>query len=213
MAVGYLFFSLPHSLPIYLSKIHMLISLPCEIMNFFISHLVEIVVNLQQEQAHFEGEEGWEEESVSWISHCPDFVWSDFICKDTIFLSIRFFWRWNCWTLFCRADPFAKKDWYDIKAPNLFQVRQVGKTLVTRTQGTKVCMYVSECKCVLICIYLYKMYVNAYLNASVLTCISWFVYEWFYITGLYLLEEIVISIYELGLPATIIAPFFFFLTY
>ncbi|PRQ41907.1 putative ribosomal protein S3Ae [Rosa chinensis] len=36
------------------------------------------------------------------------------------------------------ADPFAKKDWYDIKAPNLFHVRQVGKTLVTRTQGTKI---------------------------------------------------------------------------
>uniref|UniRef100_A0A803PHN5 Small ribosomal subunit protein eS1 n=1 Tax=Cannabis sativa TaxID=3483 RepID=A0A803PHN5_CANSA len=36
------------------------------------------------------------------------------------------------------ADPFAKKDWYDIKAPSLFNQRQVGKTLVTRTQGTKI---------------------------------------------------------------------------
>jgi hypothetical protein len=36
------------------------------------------------------------------------------------------------------ADPFAKKDWYDIKAPSVFTVRNVGKTLVTRTQGTKV---------------------------------------------------------------------------
>ncbi|CAO2832977.1 unnamed protein product [Amaranthus hypochondriacus] len=36
------------------------------------------------------------------------------------------------------ADPFAKKDWYDIKAPSIFNVRQVGKTLVTRTQGTKI---------------------------------------------------------------------------
>jgi len=36
------------------------------------------------------------------------------------------------------ADPFAKKDWYDIKAPSLFDQRQVGKTLVTRTQGTKI---------------------------------------------------------------------------
>ncbi|KAF2284272.1 hypothetical protein GH714_020167 [Hevea brasiliensis] len=35
------------------------------------------------------------------------------------------------------ADPFAKKDWYDIKAPSVFQVKNVGKTLVTRTQGTK----------------------------------------------------------------------------
>ena len=36
------------------------------------------------------------------------------------------------------ADPFSKKDWYDVKAPSMFAVRQVGKTLVTRTQGTKV---------------------------------------------------------------------------
>ncbi|GAU15544.1 hypothetical protein TSUD_45810, partial [Trifolium subterraneum] len=35
------------------------------------------------------------------------------------------------------ADPFAKKDWYDIKAPSVFQVKNVGKTLVSRTQGTK----------------------------------------------------------------------------
>ncbi|KAD3641487.1 hypothetical protein E3N88_30711 [Mikania micrantha] len=36
------------------------------------------------------------------------------------------------------ADPFSKKDWYDIKAPSLFSTRNVGKTLVTRTQGTKI---------------------------------------------------------------------------
>ena len=30
------------------------------------------------------------------------------------------------------VDPFSKKDWYDIKAPSVFQVRNVGKTLVTR---------------------------------------------------------------------------------
>ncbi|GAB2228886.1 hypothetical protein Droror1_Dr00023019 [Drosera rotundifolia] len=35
-------------------------------------------------------------------------------------------------------DPFSKKDWYDIKAPSIFNVRNVGKTLVTRTQGTKI---------------------------------------------------------------------------
>ena len=40
-----------------------------------------------------------------------------------------------------RADPFAKKDWYDIKAPSVFTTRNVGKTLVTRTQGTKVCFF------------------------------------------------------------------------
>lgn len=35
------------------------------------------------------------------------------------------------------ADPFTKKDWYDIKAPSFFAVRQVGKTLANRTQGLK----------------------------------------------------------------------------
>jgi len=35
-------------------------------------------------------------------------------------------------------DPFTRKDWYDIKAPSVFKVRQVGKTLVNRTQGTKI---------------------------------------------------------------------------
>jgi len=36
------------------------------------------------------------------------------------------------------VDPFLKKDWYDIKAPSMFSVRTAGKTLVTRTQGTKI---------------------------------------------------------------------------
>ena len=36
------------------------------------------------------------------------------------------------------SDPFLKKDWYDIKAPTMFTVRNAGKTLVTRTAGTKV---------------------------------------------------------------------------
>jgi small subunit ribosomal protein S3Ae len=36
------------------------------------------------------------------------------------------------------VDPFTRKDWYDIKAPSTFKVRQVGKTLVNRTQGTKI---------------------------------------------------------------------------
>lgn len=35
-------------------------------------------------------------------------------------------------------DPFLKKDWYTIQAPNMFSVRHCGKTLVTRTQGTKI---------------------------------------------------------------------------
>ena len=41
-------------------------------------------------------------------------------------------------TLARSVDPFTKKDWYDIKAPSMFSVRNIGKTLVSRTQGTKV---------------------------------------------------------------------------
>jgi len=36
------------------------------------------------------------------------------------------------------GDPFLKKEWYDIKAPSMFSVRNCGKTLVTKTQGTKI---------------------------------------------------------------------------
>jgi small subunit ribosomal protein S3Ae len=36
------------------------------------------------------------------------------------------------------ADPYSKKDWYDVKAPSMFQIRNIGKTLVTRTTGTKI---------------------------------------------------------------------------
>jgi small subunit ribosomal protein S3Ae len=35
-------------------------------------------------------------------------------------------------------DPFARKEWYDVKAPAPFSVRVVGKTCVTRTTGTKI---------------------------------------------------------------------------
>jgi len=36
------------------------------------------------------------------------------------------------------GDPFLRKEWYDIKAPGMFQVRNCGKTLVTKTAGTKI---------------------------------------------------------------------------
>lgn len=35
-------------------------------------------------------------------------------------------------------DPFTRKEWYDVKAPSMFTHRQIGKTLVNRTQGTKI---------------------------------------------------------------------------
>jgi len=36
-----------------------------------------------------------------------------------------------------KVDPFAKKDWYPVKAPSTFENRDVGKTLVNRTTGLK----------------------------------------------------------------------------
>jgi small subunit ribosomal protein S3Ae len=35
------------------------------------------------------------------------------------------------------VDPFTRKDWYDIKAPVMFDNRNIGKTLVNRTAGLK----------------------------------------------------------------------------
>eukprot|EP00698_Gefionella_okellyi_P017425 TRINITY_DN5088_c0_g1_i1.p1 TRINITY_DN5088_c0_g1~~TRINITY_DN5088_c0_g1_i1.p1 ORF type:complete len:254 (+),score=55.31 TRINITY_DN5088_c0_g1_i1:108-869(+) len=35
------------------------------------------------------------------------------------------------------VDPYSKKDWYDVKAPSSFTVRNICKTLVTRTAGQK----------------------------------------------------------------------------
>ncbi|EXJ80266.1 40S ribosomal protein S1 [Capronia coronata CBS 617.96] len=34
-------------------------------------------------------------------------------------------------------DPFARKDWYSLRAPSTFNTRDVGKTLVNRTTGLK----------------------------------------------------------------------------
>merc|ERR1712025_1103829 len=36
------------------------------------------------------------------------------------------------------VDPFSKKDWYEVKAPSNFNVRNIGKTPVSRTVGTKI---------------------------------------------------------------------------
>lgn len=35
------------------------------------------------------------------------------------------------------VDPFARKDWFDIKAPSTFEHRNVGKTLINRSTGLK----------------------------------------------------------------------------
>jgi len=36
------------------------------------------------------------------------------------------------------VDPFSRKEWYDVKAPSMFTNRNIGKTLVNRTQVTKI---------------------------------------------------------------------------
>jgi small subunit ribosomal protein S3Ae len=35
------------------------------------------------------------------------------------------------------SDPFLRKEWYEVRAPNSFSKRDVGKTVVTKTQGKK----------------------------------------------------------------------------
>jgi len=35
-------------------------------------------------------------------------------------------------------DPFTRKEWYDVRAPAIFSCRDVGKTLINKTQGTKI---------------------------------------------------------------------------
>jgi len=35
-------------------------------------------------------------------------------------------------------DPFSKKEWYEVRAPNIFPVKNVGRTIATKTTGTKV---------------------------------------------------------------------------
>jgi small subunit ribosomal protein S3Ae len=36
------------------------------------------------------------------------------------------------------VDPFTRKEWYKVKAPSNFTKREIGHTLVNRTQGTKI---------------------------------------------------------------------------
>ena len=47
------------------------------------------------------------------------------------------FFYWNIFvTIFFRVDPFSKKEWYNVKVPAYFAVRNIGKTIVTKTVGT-----------------------------------------------------------------------------
>ena len=36
------------------------------------------------------------------------------------------------------VDPFLKKEWYKLIAPSIFAVKDCGRTLITKTQGTKI---------------------------------------------------------------------------
>lgn len=36
------------------------------------------------------------------------------------------------------VDPFSKKEWYKLIAPSIFAVKDCGRTLITKTQGTKI---------------------------------------------------------------------------
>jgi small subunit ribosomal protein S3Ae len=36
------------------------------------------------------------------------------------------------------VDPFLKKEWYKLVAPSIFAVKDAGRTLITKTQGTKI---------------------------------------------------------------------------
>jgi len=37
-----------------------------------------------------------------------------------------------------KTDPFAKKEWYDVRAPGVFPVKVIGKTLCTKTAGQRI---------------------------------------------------------------------------
>lgn len=37
-----------------------------------------------------------------------------------------------------QADPFLKKEWYKLIAPSIFATKDCGRTLITKTQGTKI---------------------------------------------------------------------------
>lgn len=91
---------------------------------------------MQEEQEDFKGKERRQEEGVSISMSFLSVIHQYEGLRNSNFNGILI--SYFIFVLLDRADPFAKKDWYDIKAPSVFQVKNVGKTLVTRTQGTKV---------------------------------------------------------------------------
>jgi len=36
------------------------------------------------------------------------------------------------------TDPFHKKEWYEVRAPAIFPTKSIGRTVVTKTQGTRI---------------------------------------------------------------------------
>lgn len=45
------------------------------------------------------------------------------------------------------VDPFTRKEWYDIKAPVFFENRNVGKTIVNRSQGLSTYLFFERQVC------------------------------------------------------------------
>lgn len=51
------------------------------------------------------------------------------------------------------TDPFAKKEWYDVKAPSSFAVRDIGKTVVTKTIGQSAFLLLLNCLFCVLCLF------------------------------------------------------------
>lgn len=75
----------------------------------------------------------------------------------------------------CSVDPFSKKEWYDVKAPSMFLIRQIGKTLVTRSQGTSKWAHISSTPVTcwnLFSSFVLLCYVGCSLGRNVLCCVD-----------------------------------------
>ncbi len=49
----------------------------------------------------------------------------------------------------CSVDPFSRKEWYEVKAPSSFAVRNACKTCVNRTSGTSALLLPPAVACLL----------------------------------------------------------------